>query len=87
MDASMTVSLSPVLSQWAEDQAARRGFGSCGEFISDIIRREREKEIIRQRDQRVSGAMQSLVSEMTDANWDDIRKAGRAGSAGRRHQS
>jgi hypothetical protein len=76
MQSSITVSLSPVLSQWVEDQAAQRGF-AAGEFVSELVQREHEKELSQRVNRRLTNAMETLVSGMTEGNWADVRKAGR----------
>jgi len=78
MESSILVPLSPVLSQWVEAQASQQGFGSAGEFINDLLQREHQKELTVLVHGRLTKAMQTLVSEMTPGNWNDIRKAGRA---------
>jgi hypothetical protein len=49
-----------------------------------VIRREREKTLMTQVDQTLIKAMQTPVTEMTNGDWDDIRKKGRKLSPKRR---
>jgi Arc/MetJ-type ribon-helix-helix transcriptional regulator len=77
MPSSITISLSPALSQWVESQSARRGFGSATDFVNDLVRRAHEKELSQQQGQHLTQAMQTLVAGMSERNWADVRKAGR----------
>ncbi len=77
MRSSMNISLPSVLRQWVEDQVETRGFGTASEFVRDMIRREREKAVRAQVDRALIDALQSPLTEMTDKDWDDIRKEGR----------
>jgi Arc/MetJ-type ribon-helix-helix transcriptional regulator len=77
MPSSITLSLSPVLSQWVDSQSARRGFGTANDFVHDLIRRAHEKELSQQEGQHLTQAMQTLVAGMSERNWADVRKAGR----------
>jgi len=77
MRSSINISLPAALRQWIQQQAENRGFETASEFVRDVIRREREKSLRVQIDQILSNAMETPVSEMTNADWDDIRKQGR----------
>jgi antitoxin ParD1/3/4 len=73
----MNISLPASLRQWIENQVETRGFGTASEFVRDVIRREREKTLMTQVDQTLLKAIRTPVTEMTDGDWDDIRKKGR----------
>ncbi len=49
-----------------------------------MIRREREKTLRFQVDQRLEAALQTPVTEMTADDWDDIRRQGRKLATGRK---
>ena len=83
MESEITVSLSPVVSQWVHTQAETRGFGTAGAFVTELVEREHQKAVDELIQRRLTKSMQSFVSQMTPGNWNDIRKAGRVRA--RRH--
>jgi Arc/MetJ-type ribon-helix-helix transcriptional regulator len=77
MRSSVRISLSSSLRAWVDDQVEAHGFCSAAEFLRDILRRERDKSRRDQIDQAILKAVESPVSEMTEADWIDIEKDGR----------
>jgi antitoxin ParD1/3/4 len=84
MRSSMNISLPLVLRKWVNDQVKIRGFGTASEFMRDLLRKEREKSLRIQIDKALAKAIESPASEMTDADWVDIEKAGRTLAAKRK---
>jgi len=41
-----SISLSEVVNSWAEEQAAKRGFDNFSAYIADLIRREKERQVV-----------------------------------------
>jgi antitoxin ParD1/3/4 len=77
MRSSMNISLPTTLRRWIEHQVEIRGFDTASEFVRDMIRREREKTLRVQIDETLCKALQTPLREMTDDDWDDIRRQGR----------
>lgn len=84
----MNVSLPRELKKWVEDQVKAGGYGTASEYLRDMLRRARERQLRR----GIDAALVEAVDEgahtvMDDADWASIRKSARAGVAkGKRKQ-
>lgn len=76
----MNVSLPDSLKDFVEGQVARRGFGSVSEYVRELIRKERDRSLLR--NLLLEGAG-SAPAGLADANYFDglrrrVRKHARA---------
>jgi antitoxin ParD1/3/4 len=74
-----TVTLPDPLKAYVEDQVARGGYGSAGEYIRDLIRRDRDRQILR--GLLIDGLASGRGVEVDDAAFDGLRDAIRAAGA------
>lgn len=81
----MNISLPPTLKEWVEEQVHRRGFGTASEYIRQVLREERDRQVRQQIDAALIEGLESGPSTpMTRKDWDDIRLEGRRRLAKRR---
>ena len=74
----MNISLPPTLKEWVEQQVYRRGFGTASEYIRQVLREEKERQVRQQVDAALIEGIESGPSTpMTRKDWDDIRREGR----------
>jgi antitoxin ParD1/3/4 len=78
----MNVSLPRELKKWVDDQVKAGGYGTASEYLRDMLRRARERQLRR----GIDAALVQAVSEgantvMDDADWASIRKAARVHDA------
>lgn len=79
----MNVSLPRELKKWVDEQVKRGGYGTASEYLRDMLRRARERQLRRRIDLMLVEAVESGADTvMDDADWDAIRKAARAGAPG-----
>jgi antitoxin ParD1/3/4 len=73
---------------FVEQEAARRGFGSVGEYVSALIRDDRRRQAARGRVDGllVEGLDSGPATPMTRSDWDDIRREVHRRDAERRGQ-
>ncbi len=65
------------IGEWLETQAASEGFESVQEYVLHLLRRERSERAAA--DERLAGLLREGVesgpaTEMTQADWDDVRR-------------
>lgn len=85
MRSTMNVSLPPDLKRWVEAQVKRGGYGTASEYLRDLLRRARERQLRRRLDLTLVDAVESGADTvMDDADWRAIRAAARAGGSKKR---
>jgi len=78
MRSTMNVSLPKELKQWVDEQVRVGGYGTASEYLRDILRRAREREVRRQFEEELVRRVQEGASVvMDDADFASIRKAAR----------
>ena len=78
----MNVSLPQELKKWVDEQVKTGGYGTAGEYLRDMLRRARDRQVRRGIDSMLVEAVESgATTVMDDADWASIRKAARAGAA------
>ena len=68
-----TVTLPDALKAHVDDQVARGGYNSPGEYIRDLIRRDRDRQALRG---LVLDGLASGPGEIVDDAWFDALRAG-----------
>jgi len=71
---SMNVSLPDSLRKWVEAVVAKEGYSTSSEYIRDLVRadqRSRQKQAL---EHRLSEALDSPVSDLTDEDWAAVRQ-------------
>jgi antitoxin ParD1/3/4 len=75
----MNVSIPRDLKQWIDEQVKTGGYGTPSEYLSEMLRRARERQIRRAID---TGLVQAIAEgpqvTMDERDWAAIRKAARA---------
>jgi antitoxin ParD1/3/4 len=83
----MNVSLPRELKKWVDDQVKSGGYGTASEFLRDMLRRARERQLRREIDAALVEAVgEGAHTVMDDADWASIRKAARVGAAKRKRK-
>ena len=81
----MNISLPPTLKEWVEDQVNRRGFGTASEYIRQVLREERERQVRQRIDTAlIEGIDSGQSTAMTAKDWNDVRQEGRRRLANRK---
>ena len=76
----MNISLPATLKSFVDEQVARRGFGTCGEYVRALIRHDQDRQQLRRL--LLEGA-ESAASETVDADYfDNLRDRVRTRSRG-----
>jgi antitoxin ParD1/3/4 len=63
---TMNISLPDELKQFVDDQVASRGFGTSSEYVRDLLRREQDRQQLRQ---LVLDGMSSGRGKVADAKY------------------
>lgn len=85
---TMNVSLPRELKNWVDEQVKAGGYGTASEYLRDMLRRARERQLRRRIDAALIEAVQDGArAVLDDDDWGSIRRAARAGVArGKRKQ-
>jgi antitoxin ParD1/3/4 len=88
MRMTMNVSLPRELKNWVDEQVKAGGYGTASEYLRDMLRRARERQLRRRIDAALIEAVQDGArAVLDDDDWGSIRRAARAGGArGKRKQ-
>lgn len=68
----MNISLPEALKDFVDEQVAGGGFGTSSEFVRDLIRREQERQKLR--NLLLEGAASPLEGEADDAFFDRLHE-------------
>ena len=80
----MNVSLPDDLKKWVDEQVEEGGYGTASEYLRDILRRARERQLRHRIDGMIIEAVESgATTVMNDRDWDSIRNAARAQATGK----
>jgi antitoxin ParD1/3/4 len=71
---ALTVSLSDDARAFVETQAAAGGFESPDSYVQGLIRAEQKRKAREQLDTMLLEALQEPATEMTKADWADLRR-------------
>jgi len=78
MRTTMNLSLPADLREFVDEQVKSGGYGTASEYVRDMLRRARERQLRRQIDEMLIEAVESGANiPMDDADWASIRKAAR----------
>jgi len=87
MRTTMNLSLPPDLREFVNEQMKSGGYGTASEYVRDMLRRARERQLRRQIDEMLIEAVESGASiPVDDADWASLRKAALGGKIKRRHK-
>jgi antitoxin ParD1/3/4 len=74
----MNLSLPPAMKRWVEEQVKAGGYGTASEYVRDVLRRARERQLRRQIDAKLIGAVEDGADTVMDeADFASIRAAAR----------
>ena len=75
----MNLSLPGDMKRWVDEQVKAGGYGTASEYLRDLLRRARERELRRRLDQTLAQVVESGASiVMDEQDFSSIRKAARA---------
>lgn len=77
---TMNISLPEALKAFVDEQVASRGYGTSSEYVRDLIRKERDRETLRQ--MLLDGAASPLGPPVDAAFFESLRERARGGKAG-----
>ena len=75
---TMNVSLPDELKDFVDGRVGRSGYGSTSEYVRDLIRRDRERQHLRQL--IVEGLESEVAGPVDDAYFEGLRRKISAGS-------
>jgi antitoxin ParD1/3/4 len=79
MRTTMNVSLPIELKKWVDEQVRSGGYGTASEYLRDMLRRARDRQVRRRIDAMLVEAVEEGATTVMDrADWASIRKAARA---------
>lgn len=82
---SINVSLPGSMRRWVVEQVSEGGYGTVSEYIRDLVRDAQREQTKLETEQLLVESLSSPSSEMTAANWKDLKgRARRADSAARK---
>jgi antitoxin ParD1/3/4 len=78
----MNVSLPKDMKRWVDEQVKAGGYGTASEYLRDLLRHARERQLRRSIDAKLLEAVEDGANTlMDDADFTAIRKAARAQAA------
>ena len=69
---TMNISLPDTLRSFVDDQVASRGYGTCSEYVRELIRKDRDRQ--RLRGLLLEGAASASASPADEAFFDGLRE-------------
>jgi antitoxin ParD1/3/4 len=82
MRTTMNVSLPADLRDWVSEQVRSGGYGTASEYLRDLLRRARDRQVRQRIDASLVEAVESGAKiVMDDKDWTSIRKAARLQAA------
>jgi antitoxin ParD1/3/4 len=76
----LTISVPDSVNQFVQEQAARSGFHSVGEYILDLIHQAQVEEATRAVEAKLLEGLNSPLSRMTQQDWAELRRRVQQGS-------
>ena len=83
---TMTIALPGDLREFVEAKAAEEGHPTAGDYVRDLILRERRRQAKRQLEALLLKGLEGPAVEMTESDWDSIEREARERSDARRHR-
>lgn len=76
MRASIHISLPDNLKQFVQEQVRDKGYGTASEYVRDVLRKEHEHGMRNAIDARLTAALATPATPLTDKLWPEIRRQG-----------
>jgi antitoxin ParD1/3/4 len=70
---TMNISLPDEMREFVEDQAARSGYASAGEYLHALIREAQKRQAKQELEAKLLEGLEGSATRMTRAEWDSIR--------------
>lgn len=78
MRTTMNLSLPGELKRWVDEQVESGGYGTASEYVRDLLRRARERQVRHSIDAALVDAVESgAKTVMNDRDWTSIRATAR----------
>ncbi|MDR3507758.1 MAG: type II toxin-antitoxin system ParD family antitoxin [Caulobacteraceae bacterium] len=77
---TMNISLPEALKSFVDEQVAHRGFGTSSEYVRELIRKDQDRQHLRQL--LLDGAGSESAAPVDSAYFDDLRRRARGSQAG-----
>ncbi len=75
---SLNISLPESMRKFIEEQVEKGGYGTASEYVRGLVRAAQEKDELRRLEQLVLEGLESGPGrEMTDADWERLRRVAR----------
>jgi antitoxin ParD1/3/4 len=71
---SMNISLPEPMKQFVDSQISTGRYGSASEYVRELIRADERRKAQDQLEAKLLEGLNSAESEMTPADWADLRK-------------
>ncbi|MGA8352137.1 MAG: type II toxin-antitoxin system ParD family antitoxin [Isosphaeraceae bacterium] len=71
---TMNISVPDEMKAFVEAQMAQEGYASASEYLRALIRDAQKRQAKQELEAKLLEGLQSPVSEMTDADWSDLRQ-------------
>jgi antitoxin ParD1/3/4 len=75
---TMNISLPEPMKKFVESEVAEGGYGTASEFIRELVREAQRRKARAKIDAQLLEGLQSEASELTDADWDELKRRVRA---------
>ncbi|MDP2224984.1 type II toxin-antitoxin system ParD family antitoxin [Nitrosomonas sp.] len=83
---TMNISLPDSLKQFADGQIAQGRYSSASEYVRELIRADEKRKAEEQLEAKLLEELSGPESELTSADWSDIRKEALAKLEARKKQ-
>ncbi|MBL0011211.1 MAG: type II toxin-antitoxin system ParD family antitoxin [Nitrosomonas sp.] len=83
---SMNISLPDPLKQFVDGQIAQGRYSSASEYVRELIRADEKRKTEEQLEAKLLEGLSGPESELTSADWSDIRKEALAKLEARKKQ-
>ena len=81
----MNISLPSSLQAWVDEQVAKKRYRSHSQYIGQILRKERQRQLIAEVERKLMEGLNSgRAREFTDADWEKLRQTARKRVAARK---
>lgn len=71
---SMNISLPEPLKRFVDDQIARGNYSSASEYVLELIRADEKRKAEEALEAKLLEGLNSAESELTPADWSDLRR-------------
>lgn len=73
---TLAISLPDPLKAYVDSQVTQRGYADASDYMRELVESDRRRKLRDELEQELVQAARSGSEEMTDQDWEDIRREG-----------